>query len=168
MPDRHHAVAAFYVAEAERLRRSVARSINAPPATIDDACQQAWLELLRHDEVELGAGGYGWLRTVAIRKALDMIRRERRTVLMPHATDRAVATWDELLAAGFDSAETFELRRTIELLHELPDRERRVMWLHAAGFTHAEIGRLTGYRRRTVANKVIAARRRLRTLRGAG
>jgi DNA-directed RNA polymerase specialized sigma24 family protein len=70
-------IAAFYGRHAHRLRRTVAANAHAPEQTIEDACQSAWIILLRHPEVTLDHGGFAWLAMVAIREAWRLASRPR-------------------------------------------------------------------------------------------
>ena len=59
------------------LVRSVRRAVNASGELVEDACQSAWLILLRR-QPERGPMLFGWLRTVAIHEAYRLSRAERR------------------------------------------------------------------------------------------
>ena len=119
--------------------RNVSRAVNAPPALIDDACQNAWLILLRRqpdrDTVR------GWLITVAIREAYRLSSRERRTASL----DEVLA---EVLAGPEDVAETVLAHETHDqrrsALASLSPRKRQVLTLHAAGWRYKEIAAALG------------------------
>ncbi|HZB74718.1 MAG TPA: hypothetical protein VE526_00740, partial [Solirubrobacteraceae bacterium] len=68
-------IAAFYARHADRLRRIVAAKVNAPAQTIEDACQNAWVTLLRREDVTLDERGAAWLATVAIHEGWRVARR---------------------------------------------------------------------------------------------
>ena len=59
------------------LVRSVRRAVNASGELVEDACQSAWLILLRR-QPERGPMLFGWLRTVEIHEAYRLYRAERR------------------------------------------------------------------------------------------
>ncbi len=50
-------IAAFYAHHAVRLQRIVARQVNAPEQTIEDACQNAWTILVRRSDITLDERG---------------------------------------------------------------------------------------------------------------
>ena len=66
---RQQKIANFYTQNAANLHRAVARRVDAPAATIEDACQAAWTTLLRRPDIDLDHHGLKWLATVAIRDA---------------------------------------------------------------------------------------------------
>jgi DNA-directed RNA polymerase specialized sigma24 family protein len=59
------------------LVRAVGRAMNAPTELVEDACQNAWLVLLRH-QPERTPALFAWLRTVALHQAYRLWQRERR------------------------------------------------------------------------------------------
>src|SRR3954470_14753985 len=81
--------AELYLRHHERLVRAVARVVNAPAALVEDACQTAWLVLLRR-QPDRGPTLFGWLRTVAVHEAYRLSREERR-----HARLEALAEGGE-------------------------------------------------------------------------
>jgi DNA-directed RNA polymerase specialized sigma24 family protein len=68
--------AELYLLHHDRLVRAVARTVNAPAALVEDACQTAWLILLRRQPDRDTV--FGWLRTVAVHEAYRLSRDERR------------------------------------------------------------------------------------------
>lgn len=82
----------------ERLLRSVRRSVNAPEVIIEEGCGFAWQRLIEC-QPERTERIFGWLRTVAIREAWRLARRERVAVRLdePAASDTGLMA-HELLA----------------------------------------------------------------------
>jgi DNA-directed RNA polymerase specialized sigma24 family protein len=60
-----------------RLASSVRWAVQADPALIEAACARAWEQLIRH-QPQRTERIFAWLRTVAIREASALARREER------------------------------------------------------------------------------------------
>jgi DNA-directed RNA polymerase specialized sigma24 family protein len=147
---RRHEIAAFYAREQRRLRTRVAhRARGADEAVIADACAFAWLALLDHADVEVGACGLAWLTVVATHEAWRLIAEQHR--------QRPVGAWgsapdvDELPEPVGESADPLD---RVIAAEEHADRvarfaslsnpcQRRDLLLHAAGYRYKEITRLT-------------------------
>jgi RNA polymerase sigma factor (sigma-70 family) len=139
----------LYLLHHEHLVRSVARTVGAPRALIEDACQTAWLILLRRQPDRTRV--FGWLRTVAVREAYRLCGADRRDVRL-----------DVLGADGrWRGGESIEdpracverqvtARAALQRLAELPPRQRRLFALQVAGFTYRETAAVTGDSVRTV------------------
>ena len=163
MRNRHDQIAEFYAGNAPDLLRSVRRAISGSDALVEDACQQAWCQLLRHDEVTLDRNGFSWLYVVACRSAFRMSDRMRR--------EPACGEPSELPAAPGrhhdgrqDADRRLEHDHRTGLLAQLPGRQRTLLALQAAGFTYEEISTLTGDTIRTVERQLLRAKRTLRRL----
>lgn len=157
----HGDVAEFYRRHHERLVRAVARSVSAPEALIEDACQTAWAILLRR-RPERWPELFGWLRTVAIHEAYRLASEERRDERLEDLGVDADA-----FLGGVSGEEAIEARRALAVLGALPEREREYLSLLIAGFSYAEIAELTGGRTRTNVNRhLVKARARIRRLEG--
>jgi RNA polymerase sigma factor (sigma-70 family) len=144
---------------------AVARSVNASEQLIEDACQTAWLILLRC-QPDRSPTLFAWLRTVAVHQAYRLSRREGRDVpLEDLAGDRG---GDALLGLSHShSLETaIEARRALETLAGLPVLQRDDLALLVAGFSYQEIANLH-QRPRSVNNvnkHLTKARARIRRL----
>jgi RNA polymerase sigma factor (sigma-70 family) len=137
------------------LTRAVARVVNATPELIEDACQNAWAILLRH-QPERGAI-FAWLRVVAVHEAYRLSAIERRDAHL-----EAIATavnWEEVISdrAAIDNA--LEAREALRVVAELPPRQRDDLTLFVAGYSSREIAELTGGRTFTNVNKHLARAR---------
>lgn len=155
---RHHAA----------LRRAVARTVNASPELIEDACQAAWTILLRA-QPDRSPTLLAWLRTVAVREAYRLLRRDRATVSLDGLTSANHDAGDEppddwLPALAEDRLdEQLEARRALDALASLPARQRRYVAWKVAGHSYREIGELAGGATYTNVNKhLVRGRRRLR------
>lgn len=151
--------AALYDRHHEVLWCRVRHHIHGPDALIDDACQQAWLILLRRQpdrETVLA-----WLTTVAIREAYRLSGRERRELsldqLHPAATEAAI-----------DPEQSREARTALRALAVLPERQRRYLTLLVAGHSYQEIQEHCGTTRTNVNKHLYRARRSLKEVRASG
>jgi DNA-directed RNA polymerase specialized sigma24 family protein len=63
--ERRAEIAAFYVRESGHLLRLVRRDLRVDSHLAEDACQTAWVALLRREDVPLDARGLAWMRIVA-------------------------------------------------------------------------------------------------------
>jgi RNA polymerase sigma factor (sigma-70 family) len=149
------------------LVRAVARSVTASEELIEDACQTAWMILLRC-QPDRSPTLFWWLRTVAVHQAYRLSRQERRDVRMED-----LARDGERDAVGgrtSDSLETaIEARRALQTLAALPALQRDDLALLVAGFSYQEIAGL-GRRERSVNNvnkHLTKARARIRRLEAA-
>ena len=137
-------VEALYASVGRRLERVVRRDVDAPAAVIEDACQVAWIRLIRHaDRIEASAA-FAWLLHTATREARRQQRRRGREVSLSAIPDAS------LLQADAIQAEQLEHRESLILVSRLPVRQQRIAWLRAAGFSQAEVGQRTGDSVRTV------------------
>jgi DNA-directed RNA polymerase specialized sigma24 family protein len=138
------------------LQRAVARSVFAPPELIEDACQNAWMIMLRSSPRR--CTWFPWLRVVAIHEAYRLCEDH----FLPHLEDLSEG-WETLIADGRSIDDTIEARRALRVLAALPPRQRQDLSLRVAGFTYAEIQQLTGGRSYTSVNKYLTkARARIR------
>jgi DNA-directed RNA polymerase specialized sigma24 family protein len=120
----------LYITHANRLRRIVGRTVNTSDANVDDACSFAWLQLLTHRVRQESV--LGWLVTVAVREAWRLDRLDRQA---QSADDEL-----EMLPAADDCVELrLLLGETLEELEGIHPRRRRMLLLHAVGFTSKEI-----------------------------
>lgn len=152
---------ALYADHAERVRRLVRSDVRAPAPVIDDACQTAWSRLVRH-RADVGADrAVPWLVTTAVREVFRDTRRANRDVSLEELLDevgelqlpRVMPAADEVVArrARLDS-----------VAEVLPDRQRRLVWLQALGWSYLEMAQQTGDTPRTVERQLLRARRALR------
>jgi RNA polymerase sigma factor (sigma-70 family) len=157
-------VARLYRRLSRRLEQVVGYEVTAPEATIEDACQVAWIRLVhRAHRVEADAA-FSWLLHTATHEALKLIRRSGREVSLDELLERAGEIPLGLEAPGPDAL--FDHRARIAALGALAPRQRRLVWLQAAGLSYDEIATATGDSLRTVERQLLRARRRLRAFAG--
>ena len=143
-------VGELYGSLAGRLQQIVRLDVRAPDAVIEDACQVAWFRLLRHSHRVHRETVLAWLATTAAREALRLLRRDCRELSLDAELehDGRQGTPHELV----------ERRERLREVERLPERQQRVVWLHAIGLSYAEIALTEGCTRRTVDRQLLRAR----------
>jgi RNA polymerase sigma factor (sigma-70 family) len=141
-----------------RLVSSVSWAVEADPALIEDACARAWEQLIRH-QPQRTERIFAWLRTVAIREAWALARREQREAL-PGDDDPLQLAARQPAALEVDAV--LETREALEALAALRERERRYLTLKTAGYSYKEIAERYGVTYTNVNKHLTRARARLR------
>jgi len=152
--------AALFDVYHDRLCANVRRVVTTSDANVEDACMFAWVALLDR-ELEHPDAVRGWLYTVAVREAIKLARRSRRTVAIPEGENGEV----------LEPADPRDPVLTREVLIDaaaavraagLTDRQARILGLQVLGFTYQEIAAVhTGDSQRTVERQILRARRKL-------
>ncbi len=149
------------------LVRSVSRSVNASHELIEDACQDAWLVLLRL-QPERTPGLFAWLRTVAIHQAYRMSRRESRQLRLEDLMRED--GWERRLSGAHCIDDAIEARWALALLAALPVLQRQDLTLLVGGYSYREIAQHGGAGARSTNNvnkRLTKARARMRRLQAA-
>lgn len=144
---------------APRLRQIVRSDVRGSDAVIDDACQIAWSQLIRHAEDVRREAALSWLATTAVREAFKLARRDVRELSLDAELERTGELPFASSAPG--PPELLELRERLAEVGRLPERQRRLVWMHAAGLSYLEMADRTGDTRRTVERQLLRARGRL-------
>ena len=152
-------VAELYRDLSERLEQIVRFDVRAPDSVVEEACQFAWGRLMDHRHRVRRESALSWLARTAVREALRLRARAARCVSLDSTLDGEGAAEVPTLA-GPD--ELFERRERLQSIRRLPERQQRVLWLHALGLSYAEIARHTGCTTRTVERQLLRARRAVR------
>lgn len=139
----------------------MARKLGACPALIEDACQRAWVILLRR-QPDRGRALFAWLRTVAVHEAYALSRTERRTVALEELSGADGEEPAVLADSGEGLHDALEARRALRALAELPERQRRYLGRLAAGYSHQEIAETEGRGLNHVNKHLVRARQTLR------
>ena len=148
------------------LVRAVAHVVNAPADLVEDACQVAWVTLLRLQPDRTPAL-FGWLRTVAVHQAYRLSRQDRREARLEDLAGDG--GWEDLLGAATPLELVFEARQALVTLAALPAGQREDLALLIGGFSYREIAGTGGVSRsvNNVNKHLTKARTRLRRLEAA-
>lgn len=165
-------VGELYRALSARLEHIVRLDVRAPDAVIEDACQFAWTRLVHHAGRVRREAVLSWLVTTAVHEAFKLIRRDGRELSLDAALDlsadaareRAV-TQAALAGHAPPPHELLEQRERLLAIRALPERQQRLVWLHALGLSYAEMALYTGCTSRTVERQLLRAKQRLREAR---
>jgi RNA polymerase sigma factor (sigma-70 family) len=144
---------------APRLRQIVRTNVRAPEPVVEDACQIAWSRLVRDSERVRREAALSWLATTAVREAYKLSRRDRRDLSLDAELERTGELPFPSSAPG--PAEIVELRERLGEVRQLPERQQRLVWMHAAGLTYVEMADRTGDSRRTVERQLLRAKGKL-------
>jgi DNA-directed RNA polymerase specialized sigma24 family protein len=99
-----------------------------------------------------------WLATTATREARKQISRDCRELSLDSGDNRPLS----VLTPG--PYELVERRERLEYIGLLPERQQRLLWLHALGLSYAEMAEHTGDTLRTVERQLLRAKRTIRAL----
>jgi RNA polymerase sigma factor (sigma-70 family) len=137
------------------IRRLVIR-----PAVAEDLLQDVFVELLRSVHTYSGAGSFvGWVKSIAVSKALMYLRSPWHRSLTWLGTDGVMSLHQEATVATVESLDA-DIERALDAL---PAVSRVIVWLHdVEGFTHAEIARLFGRTTSFSKSQLARAHERLR------
>jgi RNA polymerase sigma-70 factor (ECF subfamily) len=122
----------------------------------EDVLQETFLEVCRSIGKFRGDGSlWGWVRQVAVSKALMLLRRDR------HRAARSLNGDDSLMGRlPPEPTVPIDLESALQRLSPLT---RAVLWLHdVEGYTHEEIGELMGKTASFSKSQLSRAHRRLR------
>lgn len=147
-------VAELYATQAVRVRRLVHLRLTAPDAVVEDACQIAWMRLVRNRTRVRRQSAACWLVRVAAREAVRQMHRGDR--------DRPLEELDDDPNTAPDLMEELADRHArLGALERLPERQRRLVWLQGLGFSYAEMAGATGDSERTIERQLTRARQML-------
>jgi RNA polymerase sigma factor (sigma-70 family) len=144
--ERHH----------DELVRLLERTMRASREEAEDACQFAWLQLLRYQPDDRSRVA-GWVYVVARRQLLEARRRHLPVTADVELVERAPAF------AG-DPLDAIEARDLLELLPRVRAAQRLVLWLQLEGYSYREICEATGKTYTWVNRHVSEGRAALRKL----
>jgi RNA polymerase sigma-70 factor (ECF subfamily) len=140
-----------------------------------DVCQEIWLTVWRQLPGFRGEAKFTtWLHPIAVRRAIDHLRKNRRWYdrFLPFATgDATVESVPEPVAADDTRQDTEQAERRAQLhgaIAALPPKQRAVLALREIqGLSYEEIARATGIPAGTVMSRLYHARRQLAQKLGA-
>jgi DNA-directed RNA polymerase specialized sigma24 family protein len=168
---RHGDEAELYERHHRHLLRAVARTVNAPPELIEDACQTAWTALLRC-RVER-ATVFGWLCAAAIHEAWRQWAQTRTelpagTFRTPHPCELPPGEDPEPAAdtpaIPDQVAARMQHAQRLADLATLKPNDRRALYLKALGYRYREIIQITGASYTAVNRRLTEGRRQLHKL----
>lgn len=145
-------VGELYAQLARRLESIVRLDVRAPDAVIEDACQFAWSRLLHHRHRVRRETAITWLARTAEHEAFKLLRRDGREAPLEAALDQA---------SPASPHDLVERRERLAEIGDLPERQQRVLWLHALGLSYAEIAVHEACTVRTVERQLLRARERV-------
>lgn len=153
-------IAELYDTLSARLEQIVRLAVDASDALVEDACQFAWDQLVRHRHRVRRETALGWLARTAVREASKLLRRERRYLSL----DEVVAVGgDRGFSGSYAGPEELVLQRErLDSVGRLPRRQQQMLWLHALGLSYAEIADHTESTVRTVERQLLRAKRAMR------
>jgi RNA polymerase sigma factor (sigma-70 family) len=151
-------LAELYRDLARRLEQIVRADVRAPDPVVEDACQFAWSRLADHAGRVRRECALSWLATTATREARKLVRRDCRELSL----DADQCPPAPIVTAG--PHEQLEARERLRYIALLPERQQRLLWLHALGLSYAEMALHTGYTLRTVERQLLRAKRSIREL----
>jgi RNA polymerase sigma factor (sigma-70 family) len=132
----------LYTRHHRALRRAVASRVRMSADLVEEACQQAWLILLRR-QPDRGPMLFAWLVTVAVHEGYRLSAIDRRDLSL----DAPTASGDEWVPGNqadrpVGSAvvdQSLEARRALRALATLTGRQRQYAVLRVAGLSYREI-----------------------------
>lgn len=145
-----------------RLEQIVRMDVRASEPVIEDACQFAWSRLIHHAGRVRRETVLSWLAKTAVREACRLQRRDLRELSLD-ATVEESGEW-VLRMRGLGPDELAESRERLTYIRRLPERQQRLLWLHALGLSYAEMAIDTGCTLRTVERQLLRAKRSIRSL----
>jgi DNA-directed RNA polymerase specialized sigma24 family protein len=154
-PQAHEKADELYRRHHRDLQHAVAGAVRAPGELIEDACQTAWMIMLRTRPQCQCA--FAWLRAVAIHEAYRITAIERRQTTLASVAERM----DDLR----HDADQRPLEASVEALEalrhlaSLPERQRTDLALQIAGYSYQEIQARTPGRTMTNVNKSLTKAR---------
>lgn len=149
---------ALYAELAITLRHFVGGRVGTSDANLDDACGFAWTQLVATSP-SIGESIFAWLAQVAIREAWRLHRLDLRET---SRGDDAVVDAIESKLADAEPAERVDLAEVAEVIATIHPRKRRMLLLHATGFSLAEIAEEYGISVERARQLVWRARRQVR------
>ena len=151
----------LYDQHAIPLTRAVRQAVNTSEATVEDACQFAWMQLLRRQPDREYV--FGWLRTTAVREAWRVSARERRALSLDIALGEAgdAGTLADTII-GPDLQVTVDAREALRAVARLGPKPRYALARVIAGLSYEEIQREGDLSFRQVSRHLTKAREGLR------
>ena len=149
-----------------QLTRIVRASTRGPQPVIEDACQVAWTALICPGLRVEQANARAWLVRTAVRETFRLMALQTRELSLERVMQEQP---EELRSETIPGpAEVVRRREQVQNVRLLSERQQRLVWLRALGFSYGEMARYEGATSRTVRRQLERAQRRLRALDDAG
>lgn len=146
-------LADLYASHARRLEHIVRSDVAASESVVEDACQFAWGRLVHHAGRVRSERALSWLATTAVREARRQHRRASREAPLESELERP---------GQLSPAQLVEQRDRLAAVRALPERQQRMVWLHAFGLSYGEIAVSQECTVRTVQRQLLRGKRALR------
>jgi RNA polymerase sigma factor (sigma-70 family) len=159
-PSARAEVAELYDGLSARLEQIVRLAVDASDPVVEDACQFAWDQLIRHRTRVRRDTALWWLARTAVREASKLVRLQQRYLSLDSLVEADV----EPGSAGPE--ELVLQRERLDSIARLPERQRQMVWLRALGLSYAEIAVQTDCTVRTVERQLMRAKRAMRVADG--
>jgi RNA polymerase sigma factor (sigma-70 family) len=147
--------AQLYRDHSAALRAAVRYRIYGSDALVEDACSFAWLQLMRH-QPDRGPTLFAWLRTVAVREAYRLYRKEVHHDVTNLAPDQEPAA---------DLDVQLSTRSALRALATMSDHRQRIFLMHLSGLSYTEIASRLGITFTSVNRHITRSRSHLRLVR---
>lgn len=131
----------LYAQHHRALRCAVASRVRMSGDLVEEACQQAWLILLRC-QPDRGPTLFAWLVTVAVHEGYRLSAIDRRDVSLDASTgsdEQGIPSRGGRQPVGDSVDASLEARRALRALAALRGRGRRYTALRVAGLSYREI-----------------------------
>ena len=144
----------------KRLRRATQLAVTTSTDIVDDACAHAWMKLLSSQPGRETV--FAWLKVVARNEAIRLDRLERGVARVEHAGEESLTGQPVAQRARVETAQgLLEVR---ERLEQLPERQRELVFLSAAGWRYKELAERAGVGVPRIGQLIARAGSRLREM----
>jgi RNA polymerase sigma factor (sigma-70 family) len=150
----------LYAELAERLESIVRHRVRAADALVEDACQFAWSQLVRHVGRVRSDCVLPWLAKTAVHEAFRLVRRDGRELSLELAAEQTPGLISSVVTPGAD--ELCEQHERLDSIRRLPERQQRMLWMQGIGLSYADIAASTGCTTRTVERQLLRAKEAMR------
>lgn len=143
----------------KRLRRATQLAVTTSTDIVDDACAHAWMKLLSNQPRRESV--FGWLKVVARNEAIRLDRLERGLARVDAGSESLPAQPVAQRARVETAQGLLEVR---ERLEQLPERQRELVFLSAAGWRYKELAERAGVGVPRIGQLIARAGSRLREM----
>lgn len=144
----------------KRLRRATQAVVRTSPEIVDDACAHAWMKLLSHQPRRETV--FPWLKVVARNEALRLDRLHPDLAQVGPPGEVSPGAEPEAQRSRIETAQgLLEVR---ERLEQLPERQRELIFMSAAGWRYKELAERAGVGVPRIGQLIARATSRLREM----